>query len=100
MKAQTVGIKINKQLKDAYKYGMEMRAHGKLTILMDWCLDQVLNDAKATPPEIAKQGLVMKDMLVRTNVNVPKCIAALIDGMSKADPPAPATTDGPVSSTA
>lgn len=99
-KAQTVGIKINKQLKDAYKYGMEMRAHGKLTILMDWCLDQVLNDAKATPPEIAKQGLEMKDMLVRTNVNVPKFMEALIDGMSKADSPAPATTDGPASSTA
>ncbi|CAK0845361.1 unnamed protein product, partial [Prorocentrum cordatum] len=87
-KAQAGGYKIGKELKEAFKRANEARADMKVVIMLDWVLDHILHDKKDTAEGLKAQALAMRDMLTRTNVELPKYMTDLLDTMEGKAPAA------------
>lgn len=76
------GFPISHEFKQAYKDALEIRAHVKTCIMLDWTLDNILNDKKTTPTELKAQAEEIQKMVAKTNVELPSYMVILLEKMA------------------
>lgn len=79
--AQSEGFPVVKEFKDAYRAANAARTLAKLAIMLDWALDNIVNDPKTKPKDIRDQSQAITDMSKTVGVQLPEYFQALLRKM-------------------
>ena len=82
-KGQSSGYFVVGPLKHSYKKAVEIKARAKLVVLVDWTLDNILNDRKEGPA-LKQQSEMITTTVARMNVMLPDYLLALLAKMDEA----------------
>ena len=86
-RASGEGYSVVREFKAAFRVALECRNFAKCVIIVDWTLDNIVNDAQQTPAGMKEQATKIMEMVDKTSVALPDYLQDLVTRMKGTDVP-------------